>query len=152
MAQKTFDLKAVKRNKCLKWDAAANKGKGGALVTSDFLNDDGTVNSGLAASVGVKDTDVVYLTPADLPEPYRQGYKQALEFHAKENEMSAQDTVYRLIIADAMQDLANASVAAFRPITDKARERAESTLRKVLQAQGKSEEEITSVLAMLVSK
>lgn len=152
MALKTFDLKNVKRNKCLAWDATANKGKGGAVVTADLLNDDGTVNETEAKAASVAVADVAYLTPADLPEPYRQGYKQALEFHAKESNMTPQDTLYRLIIMDAMQDLANASVAAHRPVTDKARERAESTLRKVLEAQGKSEAEITAVLAMLVSK
>lgn len=149
---KSFDLKTVKRNKCLAWDPAANKGKGGAVVTADLLNDDGTVNTAEAQRHGVEASAIVYLTPSDLPEAYRQGYKQALEFHAKETEMTAQDTVYKLIIADAMQDLANASVAAHRPVTDKARERAESTLRKVLEAQGKSEAEITGVLAMLASK
>ena len=152
MGTKSFDLKAVKRNKCLAWDPTANKGKGGAVVTADLLNDDNTVNEPEAARVGVKAADVIYLTPVDLAEPYRQGYKQALEFHAKENEMTAQDMVYKLVVMDAMQDLANASVAAHRPVTDKARERAESTLRKVLEAQGKSEAEITAVLAVLASK
>ena len=152
MAAKTFDLKAVKRNKCLAWDVAANKGKGGAIVTADLLNDDGSVNEAEAKRFAVAPADAVYLTPADLAEPYRQGYKQALEFHAKESEMSAQDMVYKLVVMDAMQDLANASVAAHRPVTDKARERAESTLRKVLEAQGKTEAEITAVLAVLASK
>ena len=152
MATKTFDLKAVKRNKCLAWDATANKGKGGAVVTADLLNDDNTINEAEAARVAVKPADVIYLTPADLPEPYRQGDKQALEFHAKENEMTAQDMVYKLVVMDAMQDLANASVAAHRPVTSKARERMESTFRKLMEGQGKTEAEITAVLAVLESK
>ena len=152
MATKTFDLKAVKRNKCLAWDVAANKGKGGAIVTADLLNDDGSVNEAEAKRFAVAPADAVYLTPADLAEPYRQGYKQALEFHAKESEMTAQDMVYKLVVMDAMQDLANASVAAHRPVTDKAKDRAESTVRKIAEAQGVTPEKLAEILAILGKK
>lgn len=60
--------------------------------------------------------------------------------------MSNDDYVWSLVIADQMQVLANDSVKAHRPVTDRAKDRALSTLTKVFKAQGKSDQEIASLL------
>lgn len=150
-----FELSKVTRNKCIGWAAKGSKlpdgsvSKGQALITSMFMNDDDTVNVSKAAEYSLKPEQVVYLTPADLNPAYTQGVKAAMEYHAKECDMSKDDLVYKLIVADAMQDAANKSVAAFRPVTDKAKERAYSTMVKLLEASGKTKEQIEAALIAL---
>lgn len=158
MADKVkFDPKKVQRNKCLAWDAKANQGKGAGVYTGDLLNDDGTVNTDKARAFGVDPAAVVYLTPSDIPTKYlhdgKLTAKSALQaYTADGNYATADDAILDLIVASVMQDLANASVKAHRPVTDKAVSRATSTLRKVLAAQGKTDAEIDAVLAALNTK
>lgn len=144
-----FDLAKVQRNKCLAWDATANKGKGAGVYTNDLLNDDGSVNAELAKRYSVDPKAVVFLTAADLAPVYRESAKAALAAAAKEANMTNDDYVWSLVIGDIMQGLANNSVKAHRPVTDRAKDRATSTLRKVLEAQGKSAQEIDALLAAL---
>ena len=150
-----FDLTKVTRNKCLGWVPKGSKlpdgsvSKGQAIITSMLVNDDDSVNAELAREHGIDPKLVVYLTPSDLNPAYAAGVKSALEYHAKECDMSKDDLVYKLIIADAMQDAANKSVGAFRPVTDKAKERAYSTMVKLLEASGKTKEQIEAALIAL---
>lgn len=146
-----FEIDKVTRNKCLAWDPKGNNGKGSGVYTNDLLNADGSVNTTLAQAYGVDPKAVVYLTVADLPAVYRESAKAALAAAAKEAKMSNDDYVWSLVISDQMQGLANDSVKGHRPVTDRAKDRAASTLRKVLEASGKSAAEIDAVLAALKS-
>lgn len=141
-----FDLAKVTRNKCLAWDPKGNSGKGSGVYTNDLLNDDGTVNADACKAHSVDIASVVYLTPNDLLPVYRESAKAALTAAAKDSSMSNDDYVWSLVIADQMQVLANDSVKAHRPVTDRAKDRALSTLTKVFKAQGKSDQEIASLL------
>lgn len=144
-----FDPTKVQRNKCLAWDPKGNAGKGAGVYTSDLLNDDGSVNVEECKRYGVDPASVSYITFADLDEHYRKGPREAVAHAAKLAKMTTDDYIYSLVISDAMQDAANASVKAHRPVTDRAKDRAASTLRKVLEAQGKSAQEIDALLAAL---
>jgi|SRR3990167_7538020 len=150
MAMKVFSIKETRRNKCLAWDPKANGGKGAGVYTSDVTDSEtGKVLPELCQKFGIAEADVRWLTADDLPSEYRVSAKEALRFHAKEAEMSADDTIWSLVVTSAMQTLANDSVRSVRPVTDKAKERATATLRKVLEAQGKTSAEVNAVLAAL---
>lgn len=144
---KKFDVTKVKRERCIKWDPTLNSGKGGALTTSDFLDEDKSVNTEACAKHGVSTTDVKFLTVADLAPPFSVSAKAALAHAAGEAEMSADDYVWKLVIADAMQDAYNASVRSVKVPSDKTVDRTKVNLITILRGQGKSETEIAAVLA-----
>lgn len=148
MAEK-FNAKEVRRNRCLAWDPKANGGKGAGVYTSDLVDDKGNVHAPTCDRFGVAVTAVTYITLDDLNAAYAKGAQAALAFHAKDCDLTPDDLVYKLVLADAMQDAANKSVRDVRPVTDKAKERATHTLRKILEAQGKTPVEITTLLAAL---
>jgi len=144
-----FKPESLRRNKCLAWDAAGNKGKGAGVYTSDLINDDETVNVEAASKWGLKPQEVVFLTVKDLPREYHGDVKQAVIAYAREQEMTQEDAVLDLVLSAMLQKAANKSVAALRPTTDRSKDRALSTLRKVLAEQGKSDAQITAALQAL---
>lgn len=139
---RTFDPRAVQRNRALGWDAQRGK----AILTSDVVDDDGSLNTPKCEAYGIEPSSVSYLTIVDLDAPYAEGWKQALQAHATATGYSPNDLVWKLVVADAMQDLANRSVAEHRPVTDKALERGISTMMKIT---GKSREEVERLMGLL---
>lgn len=144
-----FDVTKVTRNKCLAWDPKGNAGKGSGVYTNDVVDDKGNVVPAECAKYGIDPATVGYITAADMPAPMRESAKAAVAYAAKESNMTVDDYIWSLAVADIMQGLANDSVKAHRPVTDKAKDRAAGTLRKVLEAQGKSKAEIDALLAAL---
>lgn len=144
---KKFDPTKVNRNKPLAWDAAQKPPK--AVYTSDLVNDDGSVNAEACAKFSVAPASVGYLTVVDLDGHYRGSAKEALEFHARESNMTSNDLMWKLVIQDAMQDKSNETLRAIRPVTDKARERAFGTVEKMLRDIGLTDEQVKAKLAVL---
>lgn len=147
-----FDPKSVQRERALAWNEKANGGKGGAITTSDLMNDDSSVNETKCKEWSVSPARVTFITVADLGEPYTHGasrIQDIVKHAAADAGYSPNDYVLSLVLKDAMQTAYNASVRAIRPVTDRAKERASNTLRTVLRAQGKTEAEINAVLAAL---
>ena len=145
MATTKFDPKKLLRNRCVGWDPKEKK----ARWSGDYQNEDGSVNAEACKRDGIEPGAIVPISVADLPPAYAQSAKTALEAHAKEAEMDGNDLVWKLVLEDAMQKLVNRSVNQNRPVTDKAKDRAISTLRKILEAQGKSGAEIDAALKAL---
>ena len=142
-----YDPKTVRRNRALAWDYKNRK----PVYTSDLMDEGtGKVLPDLCVPYGVKPAEVVYLTVLDLPQAYRDGVKSAMTAWAKEVDMTPDDAAWALCVAAAMQRLANDSVRLVRPVTDKAKDRAASVLRKVFEAQGKSADEIDKMLEALM--
>ena len=140
----TFDPKKAKRNRCVGWDPKENKG----VYSNSMTNDDGSIRVEKAKLLGIDPATVKPITIADLHNRYGQSAKEALAQFVKDNDYATpDDAVWDLIVASAMQNAANASVAEHRPVTDKAVERASFTLRAVLKAQGKSDAEIDQLLS-----
>ena len=141
--QKAFSPKDVQRNRALGWDAAEKK----AVLTSDLMLEDGeTVDVAKCETLKINPKSVAYLTTGDLPPAYSENWKTALTAHAAATGYPANDLTWKLVIADAMQDAANKSVAEFRPITDKAMERASSTM---VRTTGKSRAEVARLVGIL---
>lgn len=150
-----FKLEEMTRNKTVGWDPKANKGKGGAVGTSDLMDDDGkTVNVEKCKAFGVNPDTVRFITVADLPPDYAKGPDHALralakEWTTKDVVWTMQDVVYFLVLQSRLQDAANESLKAHRPVSDKAKDRASSTIIRELRKQGKSIDEVRAMLSAM---
>ena len=156
-----FKLTDLQRNRTLAWDKAGNKGAGKAVTTSDLMKDDGvTPDPELCAKYGVDPKAVTYLTIDDLPEAFRKSATDAVRALAAEWSQGAKDAdgkpvkwtpdevAWYLVIQSRLQDAANASIKAHRPVSDKALDKAVFTIIRNLKGQGKTQQEIASFLKM----
>ena len=154
-----FKMGEIKRNRTLAWDKTKNKGAGGAVTTSDLLDESGNVDAALCSKYGVKPEAVTFITVADLPEAFRKGPKEALaalatEWSVGKNEdgspvkWTPDEVAHFLVLGSRMQDAANASIKAKRPVSDKALDKAVNVVIKSLKSQGKSQAEVASFLKM----
>ena len=154
-----FKMSEIKRNRTLAWDKTRNKGAGGAVTTSDLMDDNGNVDNAACAKYGIDPKTVTFITVNDLPEAYRKGPKEALAALAAEWSTGKDDdgnlvkwtpdeVSHFLVLGSRMQDAANASIKAKRPVSDKALDKAVNVVIKSLKSQGKSQAEVASFLKM----
>lgn len=157
MAAEKFDIAKVNRNRCVGWvsegftlpDGEKVKKGGKGVYTSDLMDDNGNVLPNLCTHYGIDPTTVKQLTVADIPAEYSQGVKQAVAKLAEEwskSYISADDVIWDLVISARMQEAANESVKQHRPVTDKAIDRAISSMMKVT---GKTEAEVRQLLGIV---
>ena len=151
-----FKVSDMKRKRTLGWDGKANDGRGGAITTSDAMNDDGSINMEFCKAHGINPAAVTYITVNDLHGDYANGAKSALsrlaaEWSTEKVKWTPDDVAHYLAINARLQDAANESVKQHRPLTDKAVDRATSTMFKYVKGQnaGLSDMEIKAKLATL---
>lgn len=166
-----FDLRSFSRNRCVGWvrseqaKAAGMKdvpGVGKGVYSGDLTDDDGNVSPARIkvytdAGVAIDPADVRPITVNDLPAPYSHSAKSALEAYVDEwnrdakpdEKITANELMWRLVLNARLQDEANETVKRHRPVTDKAKERAYSTLVKAMRDTGKTQEQIDIVLSSL---
>jgi hypothetical protein len=147
----TFDAKKMTRNRCIGWDPKGDGGKGAGIYAQDYLDAKGNVDTAACSKDGINPALVKLITVADLPGDYANGPKAALtklasEWSNEKDKWTPDEVAHYLALSARMQDEANESVKRHRPVTDRAAERAASTMTKILRAQGKSEAEITAAL------
>ena len=163
----SLDLKDFSRNRCVGWISQAQAkaagmkdvttaGKG--IYSNELTDDSGNVNAERCALFNIDPADVRSITVDDLPKEYGTSAKAALAAYVAEwnvgvkdasEHITADELVWRLILNARMQDEANETVKRHRPVTDKAKERAFSTIVKALKSKGKSDAEIAAALEAL---
>src|SRR5205814_820986 len=119
--------------------------------SADLTNDEGVVNIEACKALNIDPKSVTFITLNDLPGDYANGPKSALtklaaEWSNDRVKWTPDEVAHYLALSARMQDEANESVKAHRPVTDTARERGASTMTKILRAQGKSDGEIAALL------
>lgn len=125
-----IDLTTYSRNRCVAWNTAEKKG----VYSNDLLDDAGKPDPAKCALYGVDVAVVKPITVADLPDAYASGATAALAALASEWNMTPDDVTWHLVLNARLQDEANETVKAHRPVSDKAKERAYTTMVKSLAA------------------
>jgi len=162
-----FTIKEMTRNRCVGWatpEQIVEMRKAGSeinfskvaagIYTKDLLDDKGNVNTAACAAAGIQPASVTLITVNDLPADFANGPKAALtklatEWSTDKVKWTPDEVAHYLAINARLQDEANESVKRHRPVTDKALDRAKSTLTKMLRASGKSDADIAKALAAL---
>lgn len=167
-----FKVADITRNRTVGWGIMPEDAKPGstpkprAITTADFTDAEGNLLAGdaLKAKVAsVKGTVVVeqigYITVADLPKEYAESPRAALtklaaewsegskDADGKPVKWTSDEVMHYLSLQSRMQDAANASIKQHRPVSDKALDRATSTIVKTMKSNGKTLAEIMAVLA-----
>lgn len=155
-----FKVEEITRNRTVGWGVVEAGTKARAITTADCVDEKGNVNADFCKRFGIAPDAVNYITVRDLPKEYAESPRAALtklaaewsegkDKDGKPAKWSPDDVMHYLVLLSRMQDAANASIKQHRPVSDKALDRATSTMVKTMKGNGKTVQEIIAVFAAM---